>query len=287
MSMISLERNDGKVVEDASADVVRETVRDYYGARVRSASSCCGPDCCQSESNGAAALYSSDELALVPAESASVAYGCGNPTALAALKPGEVVVDLGSGGGIDCFLAAQRVGPSGFVYGIDMTDEMLALARRNAERQGFANVEFRKGVIEALPLEDSSVDVIISNCVVNLSPDKPAAMREAMRVLRPGGRIAISDVLMDGTLDGLPVTEAQVRRTLSWAGCVAGALPVQEMKQILTDVGFVEIDVELQGQKSLNEQVRTAAAAEGLPENVIEQLAQRFVNASIRAHRPA
>lgn len=265
---------------------IRDDVRDHYAARVRSAASCCGPNCCDVGAGADGALYSGDELALVPAESATVAYGCGNPTAIAALAPGEVVLDLGSGGGIDCFLAAQRVGSAGFVYGVDMTDEMLELATRNASRQGIANVEFRKGYIEAIPLAAAAVDVIISNCVVNLSPDKPAALREAYRVLRPGGRVAISDIVIDGDLSDLPVSEAQVRAALSWAGCIAGALTVKEMENALAQAGFVEIAVTPRHHYALDELVQADGDLEGIPVEVAARLAERFASADIEARRP-
>jgi SAM-dependent methyltransferase len=269
------------------ADSVHEDVRRHYAERVQSATSCCGSGCCSAEG---AELYSSEELSLVPQESATVSYGCGNPTAIASLQPGEVVLDLGSGGGIDCFLAAQRVGPAGYVYGVDMTDEMLDLARRNAARQGFTNVEFRKGYIEAIPLPDgtpeSGIDVIISNCVVNLSPDKPEVFREALRVLRPGGRVAISDVVIDGTLDDLPVSEAQVRAALNWAGCIAGALTTEQVRSQMADAGFVEIGIDFKQHYTLESLGAEGSDLVGLPADVAENLARRFGSAIISARRP-
>lgn len=270
-----------------SSDDVRAEVSAYYTERVRSQGSCCGP----SQDSCGCGSYQPGELALVPEESAAISYGCGNPGAIAALQPGEVVLDMGSGGGIDCFLAAEKVGPTGYVYGIDMTDEMLAVARRSAERQGRSNVEFRKGVIESMPVEDNRVDVIISNCVLNLSPNKPAAFAEAFRVLRPGGRLAVSDVVIDGTLDDLPVNEAQVRAALSWAGCVAGALTVSELQQQLADAGFRDIEVEPRFHYSLDglgvqEADVAAGGLAGMTLAVAADLARRFASADIRAVKP-
>jgi arsenite methyltransferase len=280
-------------------DEVREQVREHYATRVQATSSCCGPasdsSCCTSsaidlEATGywGSALYSADELAQAPDEVATVSYGCGNPTALAALRPGEIVLDLGSGGGLDCFLAARKVGDQGYVYGVDMTDEMLDLARRNTAKAGAKNVEFRKGTIETLPLADESVDVIISNCVVNLSPDKGQVLREAFRVLRPGGRLAISDVVIDGDLDDLPVSEAQIRRALSWAGCIAGALTIDQFKHNLAEAGFDQIDVQIQQHYSLDALgVAPETVTQLLPLAEAEALARRFTSSIISAYKPA
>lgn len=280
-------------------DEVREQVREHYATRVRTQSPCCGPasttSCCSSsaielDTSGpwGAALYSADDLAQAPAEAAAVSYGCGNPTALAALRPGEIVLDLGSGGGLDCFLAARKVGEHGYVYGVDMTDEMLDLARRNATKVAIANVEFRKGAIEALPLADASVDVIISNCVVNLSPDKAQVVREAFRVLRPGGRFAISDVVIDGDLADLPVSEAKVRQALSWAGCIAGALTIDQFKGYLAAAGFEQIEVQIQQRYSLDALgVAPTVVTQLLPVAAAETLARRFTSSLIAARKPA
>jgi ubiquinone/menaquinone biosynthesis C-methylase UbiE len=288
-------------IEILDADKVREEVREHYAGRIRSGSSCCGPSssadssCCgpatidfdEPDQTFGASLYSADELAQVPEDAASVSYGCGNPTALASLQPGEVVLDLGSGGGIDCFLAARKVGPQGYVYGVDMTDEMLDLARRNAAKVGATNVEFRKGEIEALPLPDKTVDVIISNCVVNLSPDKAQVLHEAFRVLRPGGRLAISDVVIDGDLSDLPVSEAQVRGALSWAGCIAGALMVGQYRTLLAQAGFEAIKVTISHHYSLAALGQSAEDATNLmPADVAHRLAQRFASVLVEARRP-
>lgn len=265
------------------ADSVRTEVRDHYAELVRSQNPCCSPTCCATDAIGAA-LYSSDELAAVPNESATVSYGCGNPTAIAGLLPGEVVLDLGSGGGIDVFLASDKVGAEGFVYGVDMTDEMLDLARRSADRLGRTNVEFRKGVIEQIPIPDNTVDVIISNCVLNLSPDKPAALREAFRVLKPGGRVAISDIVIEGDLSDLPISEEQIRSALDWAGCVAGALTVTELRRTMADAGLVDVSIEPRSHFALDD--LGPVAHDILPRAVGEALAARFVSADIRGRKP-
>src|ERR687892_1800317 len=217
----------------ASTDV-QDAVREKYGEIARSVgkSGCCGPCSCGCGDPITSNLYSDAETAGLPGEAVAVSLGCGNPTALIDLKPGETVLDLGSGGGIDVLLSAKRVGPSGKVYGVDMTDEMLTLARENQRQAGATNVEFVKGTIEAVPLPDQSVDVIISNCVINLSEDKDAVLREAFRVLRPGGRFAVSDVVIRGEVP------PEVRRSMElWTGCVAGALGDGEYADKLRTAG--------------------------------------------------
>lgn len=274
--------------EQLDPTTIHQTVQDYYGARARTTTSCCGPDCCSSAdiNDSTIALYSPDEVADLPQEIADFSLGCGNPTAIAALKPGEVVVDLGSGGGLDVFLAARQVGPSGFVYGVDMTDDMLALARRNAEKVGAQNVEFRKGNIEALPLPDNSVDVILSNCVINLSPDKGQTLNEAFRVLRQGGRLAVSDVVIDGTWEDLPVSESQVRTALSWAGCIAGALTVDQYRTLLAEAGFEDIQIDLPHHYRLEDLGQEIdQVARDFSPAVVEQLVGRFASASIAARK--
>lgn len=220
---------------------IQDQVRDRYGAFARKGGIGGGGGCCcgnQTARNiGVSVGYSTDELAALP-EGANLGLGCGNPVALASIRPGDTVVDLGSGAGIDCFLASKKVGESGHVIGVDMTPDMLAKARANAERGGYTNVEFREGTIEALPLEDNSVDVIISNCVVNLSPDKPAVFREAMRVLKPGGRVFISDLML---LKPLPWI---ARRSVSlYVGCVAGALLKSDYLAAMQGAGLTEVQV--------------------------------------------
>src|SRR6201988_2783331 len=223
---------------------VQEQVREKYGSAARgvtqsgSAQACCDPAlrCCDPITTN---LYSADEKGLIPEKAVLASLGCGNPTALIDLRPGEVVLDLGSGGGIDVLLSARRVAPTGKAYGLDMTDEMLALARENQRKAGVTNVEFVKGEIEHIPLPDASVDVIISNCVINLSADKGQVLREAYRVLKPGGRFAVSDVVVRG---GVP---EEVRKSmLLWVGCIAGALEETEYIWKLTSAGFDAVSIE-------------------------------------------
>jgi SAM-dependent methyltransferase len=227
---------------------IRQTVRDHYGAIAASVSKtpvktgCCSPagGCGDRVDPVTADLYVDAEVAGLPEKAVTAALGCGNPTALAALEPGQTVLDLGSGGGIDVFLSAKRVGPTGKVYGLDMTDEMLALARENQRKAGITNVEFLKGTIESIPLPDNSVDVIISNCVINLSADKDLVLREAFRVLKPGGRFAVSDVVVRGEVP------RDVRRSMElWVGCIAGALGDQEFATKLRAAGFEDVDVDV------------------------------------------
>lgn len=257
--------------EEHTQEQIKETVREHYGAAARryvdvagggscgctpapkspaqpccctpapqapAGSCCCAPAQGQAAPEGAARLYSAEDLAGLPESVTEISLGCGNPIALAELKPGEVVLDLGSGGGIDCFLAAQQVGPAGRVIGLDMTPEMLKLARRNARQMGVTNVHFEWGEMEEIPLPDQSVDVILSNCVINLSPDKDAVFHEAYRVLRPGGRMSISDIVIDGQLP------AAIRRRLdAWAGCLAGALDEGDYLAKIRAAGFEQVEV--------------------------------------------
>lgn len=228
-----------------SPQEIQQAVRARYARaaeRVAATSDCCrsaAADCCSTDPAGfGISAYTDLRPGEVPDAARLASLGCGNPTAIAGLRPGERVLDLGSGGGLDVFLAARQVGPSGFVYGVDMTDEMLALARANQKAAGVANVEFRKGEIEALPLPDAAVDVIISNCVINLSTDKPAVFREAHRVLAPGGRLAVSDVVALH-----PLSEKERADLASWAGCLAGALTAKEYLSGLTTAGFKDARV--------------------------------------------
>src|SRR5450830_1873721 len=235
--------------ETTSDADLKTRIRDHYAERALAASepqpcgcSCnCGPAApVAPQEEIAQGLYAIDETSALPPEAVLASLGCGNPTALADLQPGEVVLDLGSGCGIDVLLSARRVGPTGKAYGLDMTDEMLALARENQRKAGATNVEFLKGTIEAIPLPDASVDVIISNCVINLSTDKDAVLREAFRVLKPGGRFAVSDVIVRGTLP------EPVRKSMAlWTGCVAGALEEEEFLGMLREAGFENPSIEV------------------------------------------
>src|SRR5436189_286749 len=224
---------------------MQQAVREKYGAIGRSVSNasvntgCCSPTACGCGDPISSNLYSDAETSGLPADAVTASLGCGNPTALLALEAGQTVLDLGSGGGIDVLLSARRVGATGNVYGLDMTDEMLALARENQRKAGATNVEFLKGTIEAIPLPDKSVDVIISNCLINLSSDKDAVLREAFRVLKPGGRFAGSDVLVRGEVP------ADIRRSMElWVGCVAGALEESDYASKLRQAGFADVEVE-------------------------------------------
>ncbi len=269
-------------------DSIKDVVQQKYGEAALQArrgqkagcgcetSACCGSDPITSN------LYEESQIGAVPVGAMLASLGCGNPTALAELKPGEVVLDLGSGGGIDVLLSAKRVGPTGKAYGLDMTDEMLALARENQQKAGLANVEFLKGEIENIPLPDNSVDVIISNCVINLSADKDRVIAEAFRVLKPGGRFAVSDVVVRG--DDVPQA---VRRSMElWVGCVAGALEETSYREKLTRAGFDSIDVEP------TRIYRTAEAKQFLDEagvrdeSVLAQIDGRFSSAFVRAQKP-
>lgn len=221
---------------------VHADVRTRYAQAARDVdtggSGCCGPTPVEIEPGLGSTLYDPSQRHQLPAAAVAASLGCGNPTAVAALQPGERVLDLGSGGGIDVLLSARRVGATGFAFGLDMTEEMLELARRNAAEAGVSNVEFLPGQIEAIPLPDASIDVVISNCVVNLSPDKQAVLTEAARVLVSGGRIGITDIVAD---EGLSTEERAERG--SWAGCIAGALTVGEYEELLTVAGFVDVEI--------------------------------------------
>ncbi len=289
--------------EDAMAETgLKEIVKEKYGAAARRVSqgkksSCCGEAAVARESSccaGTAAegipsardpvtsdLYAPGEKALLPTAAVEASLGCGNPTALAALNPGDTVLDLGSGGGIDVLLSAKRVGPTGKVYGLDMTDEMLELARKNAKEAGATNVEFLKGELEAIPLPESSVDLIISNCVINLSADKDRSLREAFRVLKPGGRFAVSDVVVRGEVP--PV----IRRSVElWIGCVAGALEEREFEAKLRAAGFTDVEIvptRIYGA----DDARDFLAEAGLDVSIAQQADGKFMSAFVRARKPA
>ncbi|MGH2534318.1 MAG: arsenite methyltransferase [Thermomicrobiales bacterium] len=276
------------MVSVISPDELRESVRVRYAEAARraeqSGSTCCGPANANTITSD---LYDLEQAAAVPAGALAASLGCGNPTALADLLPGESVLDLGSGGGIDVLLSAKQVGPTGFAYGLDMTDEMLALAERNKAAAGVENVRFLKGEIEAIPLPDEAVDVVISNCVINLSADKGQVLREAFRVLTPGGRFAVSDIVVQGELS------PEVRTNLdAWAGCVAGALEEEEYRRLLTEVGFAEIGIEVTRVHDPGELVETTGDADccggssccGVPAGAGDA---RVVSAFVRARKPA
>jgi arsenite methyltransferase len=266
---------------------IQEAVKQKYGEAAKRAASG-GTACCGGGTELSACdpitkdLYSDAEKGALPEKAVAASLGCGNPTALAKLQPGEVVLDLGSGGGIDVILSAKHVGPTGKAYGLDMTDEMLALARENQKKAGVPNVEFLKGAIENVPLPDNSVDVIISNCVINLSGDKGRVLAEAFRVLKPGGRLAVSDVVVRGKVP------ADIRKSMElWVGCIAGALEENEYREKLTRAGFESIDVEATRVYRV-EEARGFLEAAGLdPETVGPQIDGKFISAFVRASKPA
>jgi arsenite methyltransferase len=262
---------------------LKEIVRQKYGEAARKVSSGSPTSCCGSAQGGCgdpitSNLYEISETAALPAEAVAASLGCGNPAALAELHPGEVVLDLGSGGGIDVLLSAKRVGPSGRVYGLDMTDEMLDLARENQRKAGVTNVEFLKGDLEDIPLPESSVDVIISNCVINLSTDKDRALREAFRVLKPGGRFAVSDIVVRGEVP------AAVRKNVElWIGCVAGAMEESEYRARLSNAGFSEIEI-VPTRVYTSEDARDPRLDVGAAP---AELDGKFMSAFVRAVKPA
>jgi arsenite methyltransferase len=218
-----------------SPNPIHDTVREHYADRIKNSASCCGSDaCCSTESS----LYPVDLLTTVPSDVASTSYGCGDPITLASLKTGQTVLDLGSGAGLDCILAAQKVGETGHVIGVDMTPEMIERAQVNAKKVSLNNVEFRHGYLESLPVDNNTVDVIISNCVINLSPDKSKVFSEAFRVLKSGGKLAVSDIVTDG-----PLPEAIKRSLSAWAGCVAGAVEAKDYIGMMEAVGFTNISI--------------------------------------------
>jgi arsenite methyltransferase len=266
---------------------VQQAVQEKYGtiakavAEKTAAPGCCGPSSCGCSDPITSNLYSAADTDALPAEAVAASLGCGNPTALIALEPGQVVLDLGSGGGIDVLLSAKRVGPAGKAYGLDMTDEMLALARDNQRKAGATNVEFLKGAIEAIPLPDNSVDVVISNCVINLSSDKDAVLREAFRVLKPGGRFAVSDVVVRGDVPD------DIRRSMElWVGCIAGALEEGEYTAKLSATGFTDISVEPWRVYRVDD-ARAFLSESGVDvDRLAPQVENRFVSAFVRAQKP-
>jgi arsenite methyltransferase len=265
---------------------LREVVQAKYGEAARTAqqgktASCgCGACGCASKDPITSDLYEAHETAGLPAEAVLASLGCGNPTALAELTEGETVLDLGSGGGIDVLLSARRVGPTGKAYGLDMTDDMLSLARENQRKAGVENVEFLKGEIEAIPLPEAAVDVIISNCVINLSADKRQVLSEAFRVLRPGGRFAVSDVVLRGEVP------EPVRRSMElWIGCVAGALQDTEYRSLLADVGFEEIEVE-PTRIYRAEDAQAFLEEAGMDPAGVEAVDGKVMGAFVRARKP-
>jgi arsenite methyltransferase len=272
---------------------IRNSVKDKYGEIAQrvadgdTAASCCGSSgCCGTTTDAwdpiTSNLYDEGQKAGIPAEALLASLGCGNPTALAQLNEGETVLDLGSGGGIDVLLSARRVGPMGKVFGLDMTDEMLALANENKARAGATNVEFLRGEIESIPLPDNSVDVIISNCVINLSSDKAQVLREAFRVLKPGGRFAVSDVVVRGE------APPEVRRNMElWIGCVAGALEEMEYRDLLADAGFRRVDIE-PTRVYTAEDASAFLAGSGLDAEAFSaEIDGKFMSAFVRARKPA
>jgi arsenite methyltransferase len=305
--MQTVPQSDEQLRQEVSARYAR-TALQVLGAPVENAASCCGPSCC-SPSEAAVTqpatvsqaccepsccttdagnpitsdLYTQMELGEIPIAAALASLGCGNPTALAELVPGSKVLDLGSGGGIDVLLSAKRVGPTGFAYGLDMTDPMLELAERNRQEAGIENVRFLKGIIEAIPLPANTVDVVISNCVINLSADKSQVLCEAYRVLTPGGRFAVSDIIVQGELP--PVLRRDME---SWAGCVAGALEEDTYRSLLHAAGFVDIDIEVTRRYSLDEIASSGASRSVslLSSEERQTVDGQFVSAFVRARKP-
>jgi len=270
-----------------SGQSIQENVRERYGAAAKQVlegkqAGCCESSCCGGSKDPISSnLYSAAETGAIPEGAILASLGCGNPTALAGLKEGETVLDLGSGGGIDVLLSAGRVGPAGKAYGLDMTDEMLDLARENQRKAGASNVEFLKGEIEKIPLPDASVDVIISNCVINLSADKRKVLAEAFRVLKPGGRFAVSDVVVRGEVP------AEVRRSMElWVGCVAGALEEQEFKTLLETTGFTDVDIEPTRIYQIDD-ARTFLQSAGLDADLVaREVDGRLMGAFVRGVKP-
>jgi arsenite methyltransferase len=263
---------------------IHDVVREHYAERARKTDSCCAPDsassCCDSKN----VLYPEELLATLPDDVANFSLGCGDPITLAALQPGQTVLDLGSGGGLDCFLAAKKVGQAGHVIGVDMTPEMVARARSSAKRMGVENVEFRQGFLESLPVDDNSIDVTISNCVINLSPDKAKVFNEVFRVLRPGGKLAVSDIVTDG-----PLPDA-IKQSLSmWAGCVAGAVDSKDYIAMMESAGFTDIVITptFFDKETVDQAIKDVGKQVDLKSVSQEALYKTVYSARITAKKPA
>jgi SAM-dependent methyltransferase len=283
--MNTVPENDEKL-RDAVRDRYSRTALEVLNTGQITDESCCKSGCCSTGDFDLVTsdLYSSNELDELPITATLASLGCGNPTALAELKPGEKVLDLGSGGGIDVLLSARRVGPSGFAYGLDMTDAMLQLAERNRIEAHIENVRFLKGVIEEIPLPDDTVDVVISNCVINLSADKGQVLREAYRVLAPGGRFAVSDIVF---LGHFPLA---IRNDLdAWAGCIAGALEEETYRQLLAEAGFRNVEIEVTRRYSIQDVADSGGSGSlaSLTESERSEIDGKFVSAFVRARKPA
>lgn len=263
---------------------IHEGVREHYAELARQNSSCCGSStgssCCDTQNN----LYPADLLTTVPDDISNFSLGCGDPISLAELQPGQTVLDLGSGGGLDCILAAQKVGSTGRVFGVDMTPEMLEKARANVKRLGLENVEFRQGYLESLPLGDNSIDVVISNCVINLSPDKPQVFREIFRVLKPGGRVAVSDIVTNG-----PLPEVVKNSLSGWAACVSGAIDVSEYTSAMNAAGLVDVQVTptYLDDGLIDEAVQELKDSIDLGATPREKIRQSVFSARVTARKPA
>jgi len=262
---------------------IHDVVREHYAERARQSDSCCGPDstsaCCDSKN----VIYPDELLAAVPDDIANFSLGCGDPITLAELQPGQTALDLGSGGGLDCFLAAKKVGVSGYVIGVDMTPEMLEKARANAKRMGVTNVDFRQGFLEDLPVEDNSIDVTISNCVINLSPDKAKVFNEVFRVLKPGGKLAVSDIVTDGQLP------KAIKQSLSmWAGCVAGAVDAKDYIAMMENSGFTDISITptFFDKETVDEAVKEVGTQIDLTNISQDELYKTVYSARIIARKP-
>ena len=270
---------------------IHDVVREHYAERARQSDSCCTPDSLARTSGRAAStccdskniIYPDELLAAVPNDIANFSLGCGDPITLATLQPGQTVLDLGSGGGLDCFLAAKKVGESGYVIGVDMTPEMLEKARANAKRMGVTNVEFRQGYLEDLPVDNNSVDVTISNCVINLSPDKAKVFSEVFRVLKPGGKLAVSDIVTDG-----PLPDA-IKQSLSmWAGCVAGAVDAKDYIAMMEAAGFTDVAITptFFDKETVDEAIKEVGDQIDLKSVSQDELYKTVYSARITAHKP-